>query len=160
MVPFSTHSTVSIWNIVQPALPMGFTNAGSGNMAQALTGTAVPPASPADMTSAGQAMQAATPGMGAMGAMPPNWLQLLTYAGMAVWILGSLAALTLMVSNNIRIAQSLRGAERIPMESKVPVILADLFPSPCLVGLKRPCIAIMPRSFNQKCCLIWCCVTN
>ena len=150
MVPFSVKSAVSIWNLVEPALPIGLTMAGNNSMAPALARIAVPPDSPAVIAATGQAMQAAATGLDAVRAMPINWLRLLSIAGMAVWILGSLAALLMMARNNMRIAQRLRGAERIPMEGKVPVMLADLFPSPCLVGLLHPCIAITAEVIQSK----------
>jgi beta-lactamase regulating signal transducer with metallopeptidase domain len=150
MVPFSVQSAVSIWNIAEPVIPIGWTKAGNNGMAQALAGITVPSISPAVMTTASQTMQAATPGLDAGIAMPLNWLQLLSFAGMAVWILGSLAALFIMVRNNIRIAQRLRRTERISIDGKVPVIMSDIFPSPCLAGLLRPCIVITAEVLSSK----------
>jgi hypothetical protein len=59
MVP-SAHSSVSIWNIIEPALPIGFTKAGSVDMAQALDRITVPPASPAVITTASQTYRCIT----------------------------------------------------------------------------------------------------
>ncbi len=149
LAPFSVQSAMSIWNIVQPALPIGVTRA-STNMASALSGIAVPPTSPAVVTTASQTIQATTPNMDAISAMPLNWLQLLSFAGMTVWILGSITALFMMVKNNKRIAQRLRGAEQISTNSKVPVILSNIFPSPCLEGLLHPCIAITAEVIQSE----------
>ena len=155
MVPYSIQSAMSIWNIVVlPALPAGLTTAGNSGMEQTLAGINVLPASATVITTSSQkAMQATAPsmdGLNAMNAALLNWIQLLSSIGMALGVLGSLAALTMMVINNIRIAHRLRRAERVLMDSKVPVLLADSFPSPCLIGLLRPCIAITTEVIKSK----------
>ncbi len=154
LVPFSAQSVMSIWNMVKPEVSSGLTAAGNSGMAQTLPGITVLPPSQAALTAAGQTLQSTSPILDAAASTvqtaPLHWAQLLPSIGMAVWVLGGIAFLLMLAANNIRLAKRLRGARRVPADVKVPVLLADALPSPCLTGFWRPRIVITPEVFASN----------
>ncbi len=143
MVPVSVQSTVSLWNIVRPAPPAGMAASGLGAAAQG-----PPPA----IGTISHSLPAVSPVLNAssQGSASIDWAQLLPNLLMAVWILGSLTAFTLLIVKNIRFSKSLRGAKKIPANIPLPVLQADMLSSPCLMGLFRPRIIVTPVAVQSE----------
>ena len=64
-----------------------------------------------------------------------------------VWLVGVAAMVIWLATGNLLLGRALRKAEKpISCESPIPVYISDAAISPCLVGLFRPAVYLMPES--------------